>query len=575
MAEIQNERDKILQAAAIRFILPDIDPGRIPGLDDAMNNANNAFEASKNIRIRATSAVFKVGIGGTTTPTSILLEALLSSSLSGTVTWTVTNGTATLTGSGNSRVLTPSNMTSFTATIRATLTSNGRTFYDEWTITKVSDGASGADAPVSFKSTAFLRSNTTPAPPTGGTFAIPIPTGWSDGVPAGDAKLWATTRIFTATGVPPQQATWTVPHAMTDTASFEVKYSSMAASTGDPTTNPTKWSEVANVFTVWMATRTQKNGVWSSWQVSKIKGETGDRGSNGATGAAGSRGSGTAFGVMTGLLRQNRGSRAKWVTSSSSTAGDTAATNVISSRFGLPLVHGDTVTLTNSSGSPTVSITGYWNGAQWTDPGVIIDGNLLVSGDISGQTFTGGTFKGTSFEAFTSSNPSRIVIDYGTTSVGTRLPKFEVFNQSGQKTSHISPGVNSFSSGNTEPAIDVYNGFTGTSNHAHGVRAEAERGVGVSGRSAMNHGGYFVTHSSNSSGVIALGDKARNGTTNILSDGIHAIGGRYGGVFSGGYAPLRLGEGYSNSALDGSIMFHNDHLWLKSNGAWKALAFTD
>lgn len=574
MAAIQNERDKILQAAQVRFILPDIDPGRIPGLDDAMNNANNAYEASKNIRIRATSAVFKVGLGGTTTPTSILLEAVLSSSLSGTVTWTVTSGNATLTGSGNSRILTPTNMISFTATIRATLVSNGSTFFDEWTITKVTDGQSGTDGVPSFKSTAFIRSNTTPSTPTGGEFANPVPTGWSDGVPAGDAKLWATTRIFTATGIPPQQASWTTPQAMTDTASFEAMYSTLATSPGNPTANPTNWTATAGTSTIWMATRTQKNGVWSSWQVSKIKGETGNKGDPGTSGADGSRGSGTAFGSMVGLIRQNRGTRAKWATSSSSTAGDTAATNLISSRFGLPLVLGDTVTLTNTTNPPTLSVTGYWNGAQWTDPGVIIDGNLLVSGDISGQTFTGGTFQGSEFIAKESGVISSLTITYGSTANGTRLPKLEVFNQNNQMTTHLSPGVNYFSSGNTQPAIDVYNGFTGTSQDAHGVRAEAQRGVGVGGRSSLNHGGYFETHSSNHAGVSAIGDKTKSGT-NILGDGIRAVGGRYGGVFSGGYAPLRIAEGHNNSALDGSIMFHVGHLWLKTNGVWKALAFND
>lgn len=44
---------------------------------------------------------------------------------------------------------------------------------------------------------------------------------------------------------------------------------------------------------------------------------------------------------------------------------------------------GDTVTLTNSAG--TAVQTRYWSGVGWAKPGVIIDGNLLVTGTITGD----------------------------------------------------------------------------------------------------------------------------------------------------------------------------------------------
>ena len=44
---------------------------------------------------------------------------------------------------------------------------------------------------------------------------------------------------------------------------------------------PGNWATTATTESIWMATRTAANGVWSVWSVSKIKGESGDDGANG------------------------------------------------------------------------------------------------------------------------------------------------------------------------------------------------------------------------------------------------------------------------------------------------------
>jgi len=64
-----------------------------------------------------------------------------------------------------------------------------------------------------FKSVVFLKSDTEPAIPTGGTYASPVPDtgGWTDGVPPGTDPLCATNRVFTSDGLAPQQAVWTAP----------------------------------------------------------------------------------------------------------------------------------------------------------------------------------------------------------------------------------------------------------------------------------------------------------------------------------------------------------------------------
>jgi hypothetical protein len=144
------------------------------------------------------------------------------------------------------------------------------------------DGKDGISPNASFKSTVFIRTNTQPATPTGGSWSNPVPTGWSDGIPSGEAKLWASTRIFSSDGNDPQQDSWTTPQQMTDTADFDVEYSSETAPSapkGHPNTN-TEWSNDADEDTIWMATSRKSNGVWEDWQVSRIKGENGADGTS-------------------------------------------------------------------------------------------------------------------------------------------------------------------------------------------------------------------------------------------------------------------------------------------------------
>lgn len=146
----------------------------------------------------------------------------------------------------------------------------------------------------SFKSTVFIRTNATLAVPVGGSYASPLPTteGWSDGIPSGEAILWASTRIFSSDGKDPQQAAWTTPRQMTDTADFDVEFSSVAspsAPNGHPNTNA-QWSDTQGTDTIWMATSTKRNGVWSAWSVSKIKGEEGKPGRDGIDGTDGEDG---------------------------------------------------------------------------------------------------------------------------------------------------------------------------------------------------------------------------------------------------------------------------------------------
>lgn len=140
-----------------------------------------------------------------------------------------------------------------------------------------------------FTSTVFKRTNTKPSKPTGGSFSNPIPddTTWTDGIPDGSEILWAATRVFASDGGNRQQAEWTGPSQMTDTETFDVEFSSVVTNPGNPTDNPSNWSNDGDENTIWMATATISNGVHSDWTVTKIKGEDGKDGKDGKDGVDG------------------------------------------------------------------------------------------------------------------------------------------------------------------------------------------------------------------------------------------------------------------------------------------------
>ena len=142
--------------------------------------------------------------------------------------------------------------------------------------TRGENGNPGGSGQAIFKSTVFIRTNTTPGTPSGGSFSSPIPTtsGWTDGVPSGSAKLWMSTRIFTSDGLTPQQTAWMAPTALTDNSSVEFMFSSVATP-GNPTSNPSNWTSTGDSSSIWMATRSISNGVAGAWTVTKIKGESG------------------------------------------------------------------------------------------------------------------------------------------------------------------------------------------------------------------------------------------------------------------------------------------------------------
>lgn len=127
-----------------------------------------------------------------------------------------------------------------------------------------------------FKSLVFLRSNTTPDTPTGGTYLTPVPSGWSDGIPSGEEILWMSTRWFYLDSERTAATSWSTPQKMTDTSVLDLEFSSVATNPGNPTDNPNNWHNDGLAGDIWMASRVKTNGIWGNWSIVKIKGESGD-----------------------------------------------------------------------------------------------------------------------------------------------------------------------------------------------------------------------------------------------------------------------------------------------------------
>ena len=148
----------------------------------------------------------------------------------------------------------------------------------EWKVSKIK-GEKGNN---SFTASVFIRSETQPNTPTGGTYFSHIPSGWSDGIPEANGKpAWISTRIFSSDGLAPQQSTWSTPSLVADTSSIDYEFSSfLGENPGNPSfpLNGAVWTNQSSVDTVWMAVAEISNGVRGEWKVTKIKGEKGING---------------------------------------------------------------------------------------------------------------------------------------------------------------------------------------------------------------------------------------------------------------------------------------------------------
>ncbi len=136
MAYIQNDRDILLQAAAVRVVPVLIPIEKVQGLEDVISDINTDISSvgslASGIRITSTDTAFTKVSGGATTPASIALTAQLNG-IQGTVTWSVVAGSATLAPSGNTCNIVGSSVSGYSVTVKATL----GTYSAQMTITKM------------------------------------------------------------------------------------------------------------------------------------------------------------------------------------------------------------------------------------------------------------------------------------------------------------------------------------------------------------------------------------------------------------------------------------------------------
>ena len=168
--------------------------------------------------------------------------------------------------------------------------------WGSWTIVRIKGEKGDTGTKGNFKSTCFKRTNTdiSGTTPTGGTYDSPVATGWSDGIPSGTAKVWATSCIFYGAG---GKSAWSTPRPMTDTDTYDVEFAKMQTNDATPAepddtnrhggSGTQIWFDPVNDssedFTAmyWRAERECKNGVWGDWVIVRIKGEKGDPGNPG------------------------------------------------------------------------------------------------------------------------------------------------------------------------------------------------------------------------------------------------------------------------------------------------------
>ncbi len=132
MATIVNERDKILQAASKRLV-------------DVVLPGNIIPKGLKGITLSPSSAFFKFNATETSADPSSITFTLNRKYLTNAASWSVVTGTATLTGSGDTRSLAYSNISSDRVVIRATVTQDSVTYTAESIVTKVKDGLNGTN----------------------------------------------------------------------------------------------------------------------------------------------------------------------------------------------------------------------------------------------------------------------------------------------------------------------------------------------------------------------------------------------------------------------------------------------
>ena len=282
--------------------------------------------------------------GGTYTNTSEITLTAVLTGLTGTVTFAVTAGTATLTSGAtiNSRKLTFANMGSDSVTITATITDSGTTYSDLVSVFKVYNGTNGTTTPLMY----LTDENKTVVADSSGTVS---------------SFSGVSTEAVVYEGLVVSTASWT----FTSTASG---CTISTSGVGNKVISVTAMSADTATVTI-VATRSGYASLTRVFNLSKAKaGPQGPAGTNGTNGSAGTRGS----------IRTSYSYPGPW--------NDAIAVYAISlAGGGSPRVT-DEVTLYSGSYSETK----VFDGTNWSSVIASFNGSILINGTVIASKIAAG-----------------------------------------------------------------------------------------------------------------------------------------------------------------------------------------
>jgi hypothetical protein len=358
MATIINDKDKILQASAIRL----------------------GTSSSNFIYFSTPAPVFKV-VDTVATPSSYAIEAKFQGQISGTVTWSVVSGTVSSTSgqSGNTWTLAYANMTSDVLVIRATLNYLGGIYTSDLTVTKVFNGEAGIpgdagitgnSARICYTKTTLSSLATTPTTiTTTGSASYPPNSSWGSGTvwQATAPTIIAGESVYQSDGIysPTTGNTiWNVPYL----SNLKVgKLESIVSSTGQLTVN--------------------SDGHIKGGQTNYITGNGFFLGYSGATYkfSLGSFKYGTAN-ISTDTITSTSHGLANFTQITFTNVG--SISNITTTKvYTVVNVTADTFQITSVYGGSVVNLTGSTSTVEFTPQALYWDGSQLnISGNIRGGT---------------------------------------------------------------------------------------------------------------------------------------------------------------------------------------------
>lgn len=425
--------------------------------------------SAKAVALAADSQVFQIAKDGTNTPASITFTAT-GQNVSGSPTFSVASGTATLTGTGNTRSLAFADMG--TDAVKVAITWDG--LNDAITVVKVREGTDSITGVLSNEShNVPADSSGTVSSWTGAETTMKVYKGATD-----DTANWSFSASTTYLTVTQSSNTFTAT-AM----SADVGYADITASR-------TGYASVTKRFTV-------------------TKSKAGATGTNGTNGTRGSK--------------QFYTTGTSWV----NTTADAAITAA-----GLTKVLLDQVTI--SSSATGFSQTKYWDGADWQTITQVIDGNLLVNGSIGANKITANTLTASQINGafgtlsissgdIRSSNYSAgsagwIIKSDGSAefSSGTFRSTLDVGSGDTRFYKPVSGAMTFGNTSNGHIAIENYSAGTGTLRVKYGSSVKGEMRTATVGADTT---GLFAIYSSDNSSSFTITGATVSGTSPKLAWG--------------------------------------------------------